>query len=56
VGNADALHHGWVAKDRWHPFEVLKESDSGPKQYGRNVDAELVEKAGVHQLLDGVSP
>ena len=55
MGNADSLDHRRAAKKGWRAGEVVKESNSGAEKNGRDVDIELVEKAGIHQLLDGVS-
>jgi hypothetical protein len=54
VRNADARDHRRVAKDGWRADEVVKESNSGAKKNGRDVDVDFVEEAGIQQLLDGV--
>ncbi len=52
--NADARDHRRIAKDGWCAGEVVKESNSGPKKYRRDVDGDFVEEPGIQQLLDGV--
>lgn len=55
VCHADALDHRRVAKHCWRAGEAVEESNSGAKQYRRDVDGEFVEEAGIQALLDGVS-
>src|SRR3954468_16403532 len=55
VCHADARDHRRVAKDGWRAGEVVKESNSGAKQYRCDVDADFVEEASIQQLLNGVS-
>ena len=52
--HADARDHGRIAKDDRRAGEAVEESDSGAKQYRRDVDVDLVEEPGIQQLLDGV--
>src|SRR5829696_384624 len=52
--DADALNDHRVAKDGWRAGEVVEESNAGAKKNRRDVDADLVEEAGIQQLPDGV--
>ena len=52
--DADAWDYRWVAKNGLSDGEVVEESNSGAKKNRRDVDADLVEEAGIQELLDGV--
>ena len=52
--HADAGDHCRVSQDGWRTGEVVEESNSGAKEDRPDVDAELVEEAGIQQLLDGI--
>ena len=45
--------HG-VAKEGRGVRQMVEEANAGPENHGREVDCELVEEAGVEELLDGI--
>jgi hypothetical protein len=47
MGDTDTLDHRRVTKDGWRAGEVVEESNSGAKKNRRDVDADLVEEAGI---------
>src|SRR6478735_3681031 len=54
VGDADARDGRRVAEEGGHAGEVVEEPYPGPEQDRREVDAEVVDEAGVEELPDGV--
>ena len=47
VCNADARNHRRIAKDDWRAGEAVEESNSGAKEYRRDVDVDFVEEPSV---------